>query len=169
MSTTTGRLVEASLFVFGPLHVQVRNSLFPKQTVLYFPLFHLLIHSCVRGFQPRSRVGCLAILCRSCVVGLLSILPHFCVAPLANVYPEPPPTVASPLLVSERTLVKTEGIETDLFEKLVLCCFCFKVKLLILIPPGAGEAQANGRMRKRRRAAEGMYVKLYQGKKALVW
>ena len=49
------------------------------------------------------------------------------------------------------------------------CYFCFEVKPFILIPPGAGEAQANGRMRNRRPAAEGIYVKLYQGKKALVW
>ena len=111
--TATGQLVEAFFFGFAPVVLRLCNSLFVGLDLLYFPLVCLLLHSSVVGCLEmllHSCVGCLATLLHSRVVGCLATLLHSSVGCLANVYLEPPPAIASPLLFSERMSVFRDGI-----------------------------------------------------------
>ena len=149
--TATGQLVEASFFGFALVVLCLCNSLIAGQDVLNFHPFVVwcsatLLHSYVGCLANllHFRVGCLAILFHFCVfgclatllhsyVGCLAILFHFRAGCLANVYPEPPPAVASPLLFSQRMSVFRDGTlnckksyVTKFFGD--ICeCFCFGV------------------------------------------
>ena len=172
--TATGQLVEASFFDFALVVLRLCNSLIAGQDVLNFHPFVVwcsaaLLHSSVWCFAIllHSYVGCAAILLHF-RAGCLAILLHSSAGCLANVYPEPPPAVASPLLFSERMSVfrdgtlKCKNAQKSFITKLFgdICgvfvseCGPF-LRLIILRSPGAGEDEANGRRRKRRQA-EGM-------------